>query len=68
MLTALALLPFREVPFARNEESILEKDRNEGVPERGRYSFPSKPFVTSFVLHVIAHRRESIDYSRLYIV
>lgn len=33
MLTALALLPFREVPLPRNEESVLGKDRNEGVPE-----------------------------------
>lgn len=34
MLTTLALLPFREVPFARNEKSILEKGserRNSGT-------------------------------------
>lgn len=33
MLTTLALLPFREVPFARNEKNILEKGserRNSG--------------------------------------
>lgn len=54
MLTTLALLLFREVPFARNEKSILEKGS-----ER-RNSGTRKALFSLKTLRIIAHREMQI--------
>lgn len=61
MLTTLALLSFREVPFAHNEKSILEKgSKRRNSPEHGRHSYHRNSSWFLFVLCIIAHRKVQI--------